>query len=298
MYEKGNLPELALDDCNKILEEYDKGHTKARIRKLRILESFKEFYQGLVEVCALQLLYMQQHRDQLRMGIPPATQPPVPQSKLEELLQKVLPAQLEELVVNARNSDVLPSDYTLTQLLRSYTGYNAWMAKAAIDGGVPQLQKKLDEIMSTSAQEEPSNIADRVSILLKIGRRQIYDAKFSDARHTFLTAYELINDKKEVKQAMKDDDYTRLMEWVGMVKHWTYDLDGAAMCYQECIEMEPINVRNQPHTDSQRKPVKSGLIIIVGSNIMFVCDLPGRTFGEEGRSGHGWRQTRCGFESF
>ena len=33
MYEKGNLPELAVEDCNKILEVYDITHSKARQRK-------------------------------------------------------------------------------------------------------------------------------------------------------------------------------------------------------------------------------------------------------------------------
>eukprot|EP00980_Cylindrotheca_fusiformis_P025082 scaffold13018_cov65-Cylindrotheca_fusiformis.AAC.1 len=39
MYEKANLPELALEDCAKILEVYDMVHTKARTRKLRLLEN-------------------------------------------------------------------------------------------------------------------------------------------------------------------------------------------------------------------------------------------------------------------
>lgn len=243
MYEKANLPELSLDDCNKILEVYDKTHVKARTRKLRILESFKDFYQGLVEVCALQLLYMQQNRDQLRMGIPPATQPPVPQSKLEDLLQKVLPEQLEELAssINAKNLTTLPSDYTLTQLLKSYTGYNAWMAKAARDGSVNKLEKEL-EVLPKEAMPDPATVAERASILLKIGRRYAYDTKFSAARQTFLEAYDLIKGKPEMKKLMKDDDYVRLLEWVGMVKHWTYDLDGATAVYQECSDMEPINV--------------------------------------------------------
>lgn len=242
MYEKGSLPELALEDCTKILEIYDKAHIKARIRKLRILETFKDFYQGLVEVCALQLLYMQQHRDTLRMGIQPATPPPVPQSKLEELLQKVLPEQLEELVktINSENKHALPSDYTLTQLLKSYTGYNSWMAKAARDGSVDKLQKELDAI-PVEAVPDPTTIADRVSIMLKIGRRYVYDSKFSEARKTFLDAYDLVKGKPEIQKVMKDDDYVRLLEWVGMVKHWTYDLDGATECYQECSNLEPTN---------------------------------------------------------
>lgn len=239
MYEKGNLPELALDDCSQILETYDKTHVKARTRKLRILESFKEFYQGLVEVCALQLLYMHQNRDQLRMGIPPATQPPVPQSKLEELLQKVLPDELEKLVVGSQNKHALPSDYTLTQLLKSYTGYNAWMAKAAKDGGVAQLKKKL---AGMPKDDQATSVADRASAMLKIGRRQVYDTQFADARQTFLEAYDLIKGNEAVKKVMQEDDYVRLLEWVGMVKHWTYDLDGASKCYQECIDIEPLNV--------------------------------------------------------
>ncbi len=243
MYEKGSLPELALEDCNKILEVYDKAHVKARTRKLRILESFQDFYQGLVEVCALQLLYMQQNRDQLRMGIPPATQPPVPQSKLEDLLQKVVPEQLEELAnkSQSKNKTTLPSDYTLTQLLKSYTGYNAWMAKAARDGSVNKLQKELDALPK-EAMPDPATLADRASILLKIGRRSAYDAKFSAARQTFLEAYELVKDKPEMRKLMKDDDYVRLLEWVGMVKHWAYDLNTATAVYQECSEIEPINV--------------------------------------------------------
>jgi len=243
MYEKGTLPELALEDCNKILETYDKTHIKARTRKLRILEGFKEFYDGLVEVCALQLLYMQQNKDQFRMGLPPATQPPVPQSKLEELLNKVLPEKLEELAttINAKNKHTLPSDYTLTQLLKSYTGYNAWMAKAARDGSVEKLQRGLDALPN-EAVPDPTTTADRASIMMKMGRRQVYDTKFADARQTFLDAYELVKGKPEVQKVMKDDDYARLLEWVGMVKHWTYDLDGATKCYQECSELEPINV--------------------------------------------------------
>ncbi|KAL3917697.1 MAG: hypothetical protein SGARI_007651, partial [Bacillariaceae sp.] len=139
MYEKGNLPELAIEDCNKILEKYDISHGKARQRKLRILETkYKDFYQALVESCALQLLYMQANRDQLRMGLPASSPPPIPQTKLEELVQKLIPEQLEDYYNKARESQKtdprLPSDYTLSQLMKSYMGYNAWMAKAAKDG--------------------------------------------------------------------------------------------------------------------------------------------------------------------
>jgi hypothetical protein len=241
MYEKGSLPELALEDCNKILEVYDVVHTKARTRKLRILESFNQFYQALVEVCALQLVYMQQNRDTLRMGLPPATQPPVPQSKLEELIAKVLPEQIESYANKAEQNkkDMLPSDYTLMQLLMSYTGYNAWMAKAAKDGSVENMKKELSTL---SSSDDPTAVADRASLMMKIGRRYIYNGNYASARKMLLDAYKLVESKTEVQNVMSDDDYPRLLEWTGMVKHWTYDLNGASLCYQACAELEPINV--------------------------------------------------------
>ena len=245
MYEKGKFPELAIDDCNKILEVYDMAHTKARTRKLRMLEThFMNYYQALVEVCALQLLYMRQNRDSLRMGIQPSSPPPVPQSKLEELIAKVLPEQLEayskKMEEKKKKEQGLPSDYTLMQLLKSYTGYNSWMAKAARYGSVDSLQKELDKLATSN---EPAVVADRASLMLKIGRRHVYDAKYELARQTLLKAYDMVKEKKDVQAVMSDDDYARLLEWVGMVKHWTYDLTGAAQCYMTVAELEPINVR-------------------------------------------------------
>lgn len=239
MYEKGKLPELALEDCNKILEVYDMGHTKARLRKLRVLEGFQQFYPAVVEVCALQLLYMQQHRDTLRMGIPPAAQPPVQQSKLEDLINKVLPEQLEAYVKTSKaDKDTLPSDYTLMQLLKSYTGYNAWMAKAAKDGSVSTLKKQLEGLPSS---DSPTSIADKASMMMKLGRRYVYDKDYSSARKILLEAYALVDGNMDAQNVMSDDDYARLLEWTGMVKHWTYDVQGASYCYEKCAELEPIN---------------------------------------------------------
>jgi hypothetical protein len=244
MYEKGNFPELALEDCNKILEVYDIAHTKARTRKLRILEQFNHFYQALVEVCALQLLYMQQNRDKLRLGLPASTPPPVPQSKLEEMIAKVLPEHLEEYAVQIdkkqKDNNILPSDYTLMQLLKSYTGYNAWMAKAARDGSVEKLLEALDAVPKN--EDDPSSLAEQASLMMKSGRRHIYDQQYQKARQIILQGHDLVKDKPEVQTAMKDDDYARLLEWAGMVKHWTYDLRGASHCYEMCSELEPINV--------------------------------------------------------
>jgi hypothetical protein len=247
MYEKGNFPELAVEDCNKILEVYDMSHSKARQRKLRILESkFKDYYQALVECCALQLLFMQQHRDQLRMGLPASSPPPVAQSKLEELVQKIIPPMVDEYGTEALAKQLsnpqLPSDYTLAQLLKSYSGYNAWMAKAARDGSVTTLKKLLAQLPTESASADPTVIADLASLWMKIGRRHVFDGDYSFAREAILKAYAMVDKKSDVQAVMKDDDYPRLLEWAGMVKHWAYELDESEACYRKCAELEPLNV--------------------------------------------------------
>jgi len=245
MYEKGNLPELAVEDCNKILEVYDLTHQKARQRKLRILENkLGDYYEALVQCCALQLQYMQQHKDQLRLGLPPSAPPPVQQEKLEELVQKLIPEQLEKydemIIKKIKENPQLPSDYTLSQLLKSYTGYADWMAKAKSDGDAAGLQKQAEELQSQS-MEDPSAIADVASLWMKVGRRHIFDGNYATAREAILKGFDLVKDDETVQTVMKDDDYARLLEWAGMVKHWAYELKDAITCYQKCSKLEPIN---------------------------------------------------------
>lgn len=54
MYEKAGMGELTLEDCAKILD-MDISHEKARLRKLRVLESEKKWIEALQEICAIQL---------------------------------------------------------------------------------------------------------------------------------------------------------------------------------------------------------------------------------------------------
>ena len=250
MYEKGNLPELAVEDCNKILEVYDLTHMKARQRKLRILENkLGDYYEALVQCCALQLQYMQQHKDQLRLGLPPSAPPPVQQEKLEELVHKLTPEQLEEYdkkIIQKIKSDLqLPSDYTLSQLLKSYTGYADWMAKAKSDGEASELQTQAEDLQSKSNTEDDlSTIADVASLWMKVGRRHIFDGEYALARTAILKGFDLVKDDETVQSVMKDDDYARMLEWAGMVKHWAYELKDAIACYQKCSQLEPINVRH------------------------------------------------------
>eukprot|EP00980_Cylindrotheca_fusiformis_P016985 scaffold5163_cov78-Cylindrotheca_fusiformis.AAC.1 len=113
------------------------------------------------------------------------------------------------------------------------------MAKAARDGSIEKLQKELDKL---PVNDDSMAIADRASLMMKIGRRYVYDGKYSLARETLLDAYKVVEGKTKVQNVMNDDDYARLLEWTGMVKHWTYDLEGAAQCYEACAALEPMNV--------------------------------------------------------
>jgi len=141
-------------------------------------------------------------------------------------------------IAEEKKKEMLPSDYTLLQLLKSYTGYNSWMAQAAKDGSVQQLARELESLPQS---EEATAIADRVSKMMRIGRRHVYDGKYIDARETLLSAYKLLEEKVEIQNLMSNDDYARLLEWTGMVMHWTYELEGASKCYQACSGLEPSN---------------------------------------------------------
>jgi import receptor subunit TOM70 len=227
MYEKGGVPDLALEDCATILAE-DVGHIKARTRRLRVLESEEKWQEALVEMCALELKFMQDNRDKIRMGI--NVTPPVPHSKLEEILQKVIPIEVEkQMKINeklAEKERPLPSKHTILQLLQSFTGYNTWMAAAAKEGSVETLTKQL---------ETTKDPVKRVSLLYKRGRRFAYDRDFMASRRDFEEAMALgVED-------LPDDEFARLLEWTGMVRHWSYNLDGATKCYERCSDLEPLN---------------------------------------------------------
>lgn len=223
-------------DCDGILE-IDPAHTKARSRKLRILETLNRHSEALVEVCALQLKFMQDNRDKLRLGIP--VTPPVPQSKIEELMGFILPVEIEKAlaVIQSKYGDEdrpLPSCHTILQLLQSFSGYNSWMAQAAKDGGLDALTAKLN-----SASTE----VEKVEILLKRGRRYAYHRKFDDCKNDFETAHGILDKGgDEMKDLLEGDTYARVLEWTGMCRHLRYDLEGAIKCYEACSDAEPTNV--------------------------------------------------------
>jgi import receptor subunit TOM70 len=235
MYEKGGMPELALEDCVLILDK-EVGHTKARTRKLRILEALKRWPEALVEVCAVQLLFMQANRTNLRMNLP-VPPPPVPQSKMEEILLEIIPGAEEKYItaMSATKSRPLPSSYTILQLLKSYSEYTDWMAVAKEDGPVDKIASELVAATDTASS------AYRATVLTKRGRCYAYDREYELASQDFEEAYALVESSPDVQNAMPANDYARLLEWTGMVRHWHYDLDSAMECYKKCAELEPKN---------------------------------------------------------
>lgn len=240
MYEKGKFIDLALDDCNAILD-IDMNHTKARTRKLRILESTEKNYEALIEVCCFQLLYMQEHRDKLKFGLP-CPEPPVPQSKLEDLMNLISPPKVVEYMKKKEEEPLksrpLPSSYTISQLLKSYSSYNSWMSKAARGGSIDVLSESLP---SLDNNEDKETIAKYCTILMKRGQRHVYEGQYKDAPQDFEDAYALCSKDTEIQELMEGDTYARLNEWTGMMRHWRFDLDGAMECYFKCLELEPTN---------------------------------------------------------
>jgi mitochondrial import receptor subunit TOM70 len=263
MYEKANHYELSLEDCNSILTIHDIHHNKARMRKLRILEELKRYREALIEVCAIQLLFMQTNRTNLRLGLP-VPSPPVSQSKMEDLVAHVLPLEMESYIVKLEEqqqqksggtsttstlSRPLPSPYTILQLLRSYTGYNGWMAQAAKDGSIDKLTQDVTSLGSnseTSSSSSVETIVQHATLLLKRGRRYVYERNYDKAGNDFEEAYKLVEGNKEVQDAMintqtNENYFARLLEWLGMNRHWHYELDSAYQLYQMCADLEPTN---------------------------------------------------------
>ncbi len=260
MYEKASFPDLALSDCDAVLD-LDPAHAKARTRRLRILESQKRHREALVEVCALQLKYMNDNRDKLRLGLPPTGPPPVPQSKIEELVAFIQPEEIERaqkaLAANAVESRALPSSYTIIQLLKSFSGFNKWMGDAAKGGTVAKFTSQLEDLLEgvprKSMEAFVDNLATKAVLLLNRGRRYASEKDFGKAVKDFDEAYALVEDKdgseesdhdevkKAIVAAMGNNDYCRLLEWCGMCKHLRFDLKGALDCYERCSKLEPDN---------------------------------------------------------
>jgi import receptor subunit TOM70 len=232
MYEKASLPELALEDCDAVLTR-DPLHSKGRLRKLRLLESLQRYYDGLVQVCAIQLIFMQANRTNLRMGLPTPT-PPIPQSKMEDILQRVLPQQVDKYVqqlADPQKERPLPSAFTIGQLLRSYSDYNTWNAAAARDGSIEGLTKRLSVASLTETE--------RVTLLMKRGRRKVYEKEYAAAMGDLEQAYALTEANTALQHELEGDTYARLLEWIGMVWHWQHKLTEATACYQKCADLEP-----------------------------------------------------------
>mmetsp|Transcript_9363 Transcript_9363/g.13874 ORF Transcript_9363/g.13874 Transcript_9363/m.13874 type:complete len:700 (-) Transcript_9363:23-2122(-) len=244
--------DLALADVDMLLS-HEVSHAKARQRKLRLLEMSQppRYFDAMIEICAMQLLFMQENRDRLRMGLPlPAgVKPPVEQDKIEKVMHELLPLELDKIMASKEkekpngSASKLPASHTIMQLLKSFRGYNAWMAVAARDESVESLTTQLnDEVQSL----------EKIKLLLRRGRRHAFDKAFSNAVDDFDAAMDIVNEvtaaaasdesQKSVLLALEiDEDYPRLLEWAGLCRHLRYDLDGALDCYDKCSDLEPTN---------------------------------------------------------
>merc|ERR1712174_24653 len=146
---------------------------------------------------------MHDNREKLRMGI--SIDPPVSQEKINDLVQKIVPEEVEKQFANL-GTRPLPSNYTILQLLKSFSSYNIWMAQAAKDGII--------------TIDKPSSL-----LLLKRGIRHAYDMNYSEMVEDISAAYKLKED------GSIGSNYFKLMEWMGMCFHLKNQLKEAEECY-------------------------------------------------------------------
>jgi len=156
-----------------------------------------------------------------------------------ELVPDEVEKQLKIVEGVPKSSRPLPSSYTILQLLKSYSGFNAWMSKVAKRGTMSKLQSNLP---AADAAVDDALKAKRASALLKIGERHVYDGNYDEAKTVFLDAFALVDGDEGVQSALTDDDFPRILEWTGMVRHWMYDLHSSRQCFKKCAELESTNV--------------------------------------------------------
>lgn len=129
---------------------------------------------------------------------------------------------------------------TVVGLLKSFRGYNSWMAMAAKDMNAKLLSIELRNIGKESSLE-------KMSLLLRRGRRHAFEQDFESAVADFDEGMKVVDDiqisgsEDDRRQLEIDENYPRLLEWAGLGRHLRYDLDGAATLYDKCIELEPLN---------------------------------------------------------
>jgi len=75
--------------------------------------------------------------------------------------------------------------------------------------------------------------AERADLLFRRGRRNAYEGKYDDAFADYRMAEEMA-EKEGLEGGMKF--YPQLLEWLGVCKHLSYDLTGAIVAYEKCIE--------------------------------------------------------------
>lgn len=238
MYEKSGLPDLALHDCDAILA-IDPSHIKARKRKLRIFESSSRYPEALVEVCALQLKFMKDNREKIRMGLP--ITPPVPQTKLEELIGYILPKETEIELVKAEMEYIekekpFPSNYTVSHLFQSFSGYTEWISAATKDKPLDFLTNKIRAFGKNKMDKE-------IELLFIRGRRYAYCKKFAKCKIDIYKALSLLQELSVTRGVtLNNHVHARIWEWAGMFRHLCHDLIGASRCLKRCLDLEPDNV--------------------------------------------------------
>ena len=224
MYERAGNTELALADCDTVLDLDATSH-KARTKRSRILENTGKFDEALAELCAVQLKFMHDNKDKMRMGID-VGQPPVDQAKMEEVCEKCLPSNLaaanlrkaafQEKAMLERDLN-LPTPHTIDMFLESFASYETWVAAA-----------KKDEVAALSMElaREGIEAKERCDLLFRRGRRMAADKNYKSAYHDF----------KDAAAAGEGAKMLDVAEWLGIFKHLTYDLPGALKAYCGVLE--------------------------------------------------------------
>jgi len=208
-----------------------------------MFEKRGEVFNALSELTALSLDHLHKNAKKIMSGEYIGSGP-VDEKKNEDLVKACKLIEIDNAKVMKTKWDKeqgdsiaarLPSKHSILQYFQGFVSFPVWTEESKEDGTVEEITAKIDALGSGKAKA--AMLAD---LLFKRGRRHACEIDLVSATGDFEKAAETIGGDKEVMQ--QTTHYLDLVEWLGVCKHLSWDMNQASAFYSECLGAEPDNI--------------------------------------------------------
>jgi len=223
--------EASLADCASVLE-LNRTHAKVRRRRARIYEKLNNYEAALVEICADLLIQREDFKKALREGKQP--EPPQPVENVEAVMRAVGKAAADAILEERDQNGVdfgMPSSNTITQLLMTYSNYDARRERA--------VSREADDDALAVELAGAATLPEKLSVRLRRATKWTYTKRYDDARAEVLAALAEFSEKEPAsKESLPAAISAELWRQVGLYRHLAHDLAGARQAYDKSLEFE------------------------------------------------------------